>query len=274
MQTTDISWADYSYNPQTGCSRAGPICFDPETGEPKCYAEIFSRRQGRTDEPWTVPNAGENVTMHRDRLDEPDKYHYPEGPGRVFVGSMTDMFHSETDPEFVQDVLDTCRRHPEHVWIFLTKRPHHAAEWRLDWPDNCWLGTSVGSAGRDYPSTTHRIELLRDVDVATKWVSFEPLLEPIGEVALDHIDWVVVGGESAEAEHRREMDHEWARDILRQCREEDVPFYFKQSSGRYPETGTALTVEREDYGVFEQREIREFPALPDVTREAREAIEV
>lgn len=272
MQTTDISWADYSWNPQTGCSRAGPICYDPETGVPKCYAEVFSRRQGRTDKPWTVANAEENVTMHEDRVDEPNEYSWPEGPGKVFVGSMTDMFHAETDPAFVQDVLETCRRHPEHVWIWLTKRPHHAAEWRLDWPENCWLGTSVGSAGRDYPDTRHRIEQLRDVDVATKWVSFEPLLEPIGEVALDHIDWVVVGGESAEDEHRREMDHAWARDILRQCREQDAAFYFKQSSGRYPESGTRLTVENEEFGVYEQREIREYPPLPEVTKQAREEL--
>jgi len=274
MQTTDISWCDYSWNPQTGCSRAGPICYDPETDEPKCYAEVFSRRQGRTDKPWTVENAAENVTMHWDRVNEPADYHWPEGPGRVFVGSMTDMFHSETDAEFVADVLDTCRAHPEQIWIWLTKRPHHAADMRLDWPENCWLGTSVGSAGDEYPSTLHRIEQLRDVDVATKWVSFEPLLEriPMDAVPLDHIDWVVVGGETAPDEHRREMEHAWAREIYRACRVADVPFFFKQSSARHPESGARLTLKNEDWGVYEQRKIREYPELPAITKQARQQL--
>ncbi|WP_265109197.1 phage Gp37/Gp68 family protein [Halosolutus halophilus] len=264
MQTTNISWADYTWNPVTGCSHAGPECWN-------CYAESFSLRQGRTESEWTQENASENVTMHRVRLEEDlDGYTFPEGPGRVFVGSMTDMFHREVDPEFVQEVLDRVREHPQHVWIFLTKRPHHASEWRLGWPENVWLGTSVGSGpGGKFPSTTHRIEQLRDVDVATKWVSFEPLIEPIGEVALDHIDWAVVGGESGAADDRREMDHAWAREILEQCREQDVAFYFKQSSGPRPEIGTRLTVKNDDWGVYEQRRIREFPPLPDVTKRAR-----
>lgn len=264
MQTTNISWADYSWNPMTGCSKYGPECTN-------CYAETFSLRQGRTTKEWTVDNAAENVTMHPDRLGEPFTYHYPEGHGRVFVGSMTDMFHGEADPWFVQLSLDTCRQHPECVWIYLTKRPQNAAAWDLDWPANVWLGTSVGSGpGGEYPNTTHRIEQLRDVDCATKWVSFEPLIEPIGEVALDHIDWMVVGGESAETGVRREMEHAWARDLLRQAREQDVAYFFKQSSGRHPETGAELSVERKygDLTIYEQREIREFPDPPQVTRES------
>jgi protein gp37 len=271
MQPTNIGWATDSHNPQTGCSRAGPICYDPETGRPKCYAEIFSRRQDdRTDQPWTVANASENVTMHPERIEEIHTYHYPERPARVFIGSMTDMFYSQTDPGFVQDVLDACGEHLEHEYIWLTKRPHNAAEWRLEWPPNCWLGVSVGSAGRDYPSTTHRIEQLRDVDVATKWVSFEPLLEPLGELALDHIDWAVVGGETDTSdEHRREMEHEWAVDILRQCREQDVAYFFKQSSGRYPDQGTRLSIYNEERGIYEQRRIQEYPEPHPAVAEAR-----
>jgi protein gp37 len=272
MQTTNISWCDYSWNPVTGCSRAGPECYNSKTDTMVCYAEKFSRRQGRTESAWTVENAAANVTMHPDRLEDPDAYSFPDGPGRVFVGSMTDMFHSEVAPGFVQRVLDRCREHPRHLWIFLTKRPQNAADWRLDWPANCIVGTSVGSGpGGEYPATTHRIEQLRDVDAAHRWVSFEPLIEEIGDVALDHIEWAVVGGESGSAEDRREMEHEWARDLLRQCREQDVAFYFKQSSGARPETGTRLTVENEEFGVYEQKRIREFPELPAVVRDARNA---
>jgi len=255
MQTTNISWADYSWNPVTGCSHAGPECWN-------CYAETFSLRQGRTEQDWTVENADQNVTMHPDRVDEPDSFGWPEGKGRVFVGSMTDMFHSNVDAGFVQRVLEKCREHPDVTWIWLTKRPQNAADWRLEWPSNCWLGTSVGSGpGGDYPSTTHRIEQLRDVEVGTKWVSFEPLIEPIGEVALDHIEWAVVGGESGSKEDRREMEAEWARDLLRQCRQQDVAFFFKQQSGLRPEENTRMTVEAEygDLTVYEEKQIREYP---------------
>jgi len=263
MQPTDISWADYTWNPITGCSHAGPECW-------KCYADNFSLRQGRTDHEWTVENAAENVTMHPDRLADPDEFTFPDGPGRVFVGSMTDMFHGQVDPGFVQQVLDVCRRFPKHVWIWLTKRPHHAAEWRLDWPPNTILGCSVGSGpGGEFPSTTHRIEQLRDVDVPRRWVSFEPLIEPVGEVPLDHVDWMVVGGETAAADDRREMDHEWARDLLEQARDAGVPYYFKQDSGRYPEQNTRLTVHNDEFGVYEQRRIRERFDLPTVTAQRR-----
>lgn len=263
MQTTNISWADYTWNPATGCSHYGPECTN-------CYAETFSLRQGRTEKAWTQQNASDNVTMRPERLEEPDAFSFPEGPGRVFVGSMTDMFHREIDPEFVQRTLEKCRCHPEHVWIYLTKRPQHAASWDLDWPENVWVGTSVGSGpGGEYPDTTHRIEQLRDVDAATKWVSFEPLIEPIGAVDLDHIEWAVVGGESGEDDVRREMEHEWADDILAQCRDQDVAFFFKQSSGRYPETRPELSTFNEEYGIYEQRRFREFPTLPGVTVAAR-----
>lgn len=271
MQTTNISWADYSWNPVTGCSKISSECRN-------CYAEALHLQQAEqedppeyvTGKPWFSVNAEANVQMHPDRLDAPFEFGFPEGPGRVFVGSMTDLFHDQVDPEFVQQVLAVCQQFPEHIWIFLTKRPYNARDSRLDWPANAWVGTSVG-----LPNTTGRLDQLRKVDAPARWLSAEPLIEPLGDVDLEGIDWVVVGGESAPAEDRREMDHEWARDLLRQCRAAGVPFYFKQSSGRYPETGTALTVERELGGttVYEQREIREYPGLPDVTRQAREATE-
>lgn len=264
MQTTNISWAVYTWNPPTGCSHAGPECWN-------CYAETFSRRQGRTDKPWTPANASENVTIHEDRLEDPFDYHWPEGPGRVFVGSMTDLFHSEIPEEFIRQVIAVTRQFPEHIWIMLTKRPERAASIDVDWPPNVWLGTSVGTGpGGEYPDTTHRIDALREADVETRWASFEPLIEPVGEVDLTAFDWVVVGGESAPAEDRREMDHAWAAEILAQARRDDAAFYFKQSSGRYPKTGTRLTVKNENHGVYEQRKIQEFPELPDVTVKARQ----
>jgi protein gp37 len=270
MQPTNISWCDYSWNPVTGCSHAGPECWN-------CWAEGFMRRQaGRDDAPdymsddeWTQDNAEDVVTTHADRLDEPLDYGYPNGPGRIFTVSMGDLFHREVPTSFIRRVVAVAKGCPAQEFVFLTKRPARAAEVDVVWPDNAIVGTSVGSGpGGEFPDTTHRIEELRYVD-GRRWVSFEPLIEPVGEVALDHVDWAVVGGENAPDDDRREMDHAWARDIYRQCREQDVAFHFKQSSAATNESGTRLTVENEEHGVYEQREIREFPPVPPTTQMAR-----
>jgi protein gp37 len=271
MQPTNISWCDYSWSPVTGCSHAGPECWH-------CWAEQFTKRQAaRDDAPeymneleWTQENAEEVVDTHPDRLDEPINYTFPKGPGRIFVVSMGDLFHRQVPGSFIRQVIAVARQLPEHEFIFLTKRPKRAAAVDVAWPENALVGTSVGSGpGGEFPDTTHRIESLRDVD-ARRWVSFEPLIEPIGEVDLTHLDWAVVGGENASDDVRRDMDHAWAREILEQCRRDGVPFHFKQSSAATNESGTRLTVKNEDYGIFEQRRIREYPPVPEVTKRARE----
>jgi len=116
--------------------------------------------------------------------------------------------------------------------LFLTKRPERAAALGLDWPDNAWVGTSVGSGpGGEFPDTSHRTDALRDVDARMRWVSFDPLIEPVGGLLGPHpdlsgIDWVVVGCESEpDASTRREMDEQWARAIHQAAREQDIPFY-------------------------------------------------
>lgn len=265
IQTTNISWATYSYNPTTGCSRIGPECDN-------CYAEAFSLRQGRTESEWSHENAEENVTQHPDRLQSPYEYHWPEGPGRVFVGSMTDMFHRLVDEAFIQDVLDACRDHPNQLWIWLTKRPSRAADFDLDWPENTILGTSVGTGpGGEYPDTTHRIDELQCADAPARWVSFEPLIERVGPVNLEGIDWIVIGGESGSEEDRREMDHDWARELYEQARAYDIPVWFKQDSGPRPEMNPVLAVPETVGGVevVSQKRIREKPPLPEITVEAR-----
>lgn len=279
MQTTNIAWCQYSWNPITGCTRAGPECYDPVSEEVVCYAEILTRQQAQRDDPpdyvsdqsWTPENAAEVVTLHADRLDEPFEYHWPDGPGRIFVCSMSDLFHEQVDDTFIRQVLAVARQFPECIWICLTKRPERAVSLDVDWPANVWLGTSVGSGpGGEYADTTHRIDQLRQVDPATRWVSFEPLIEPVGEVDLTGIDWAVVGGETrTNPDTRRDMPHEWADEIRQQCRDQDVAYFFKQSSGQYPETGRRLSVYNDEFGVYEQRKIEEYPELPAVTREAR-----
>lgn len=272
MQETDIAWCDVTWNPTHGCSKVSSGCRN-------CYASKISRQYGHTEKPWTNEHAQENVTEHPEKLEEP--YNPPVDvspeqwaenidataqPVRVFVNSMSDLFHSAVSESFVQDVFAVMRNCPEHVFQVLTKRPGRAADMTLQWPDNVWLGTSV-----EDDRVTDRIAMLEDADAATRFVSFEPLIGPVGDVDLSGVDWAIVGGESAPDDDRREMEHEWARSLLAQCRRDDVAFFFKQSSARYPETGTRLTVENEERGTFEQRRIREYPPVAQSTKRAREA---
>lgn len=266
MQHTPISWAHITWNPVTGCSHAGPECWH-------CYAEDFALQQAKqenspdqyTGMEWTVENAAFNVQMHPDRLGDPFGFNFTEPGRRIFVGSMTDVFHPRASEFFIRRILGVVRHFPEHHWLFLTKRPGRAAALDLDWPANAWLGTSVGS-GPDgiYPDTTHRLEELRQADAETLWVSFEPLIEPVGDVDLTAFDWVVVGGETGE--ERREMEIEWARDLLKQARRDDAAFYFKQHSARTQGENTRLSVE--ENGWFVERSFEEFPETakkPEVT---------
>lgn len=257
MQPSNIAWTDLTWNPTHGCSKVSAGCDN-------CYAERISRQYEHTEHEWTNEHAQENVSERPDKLEEP---YALDDPARIFVNSMSDLFHSAISEAFIQDVFATIRNCPEHVFQILTKRPGRAAHMPIDWPPNVWMGTSV-----EDDRVTERIGMLRDCDAETLFISFEPLIGPVGEVDLEGIDWAIVGGESGPDDVRRDMEHEWARDILEQCRRDDVAFFFKQSSGRQPETGTALTVENEDFGVYEQREIREMPALhPDVVK-AREVM--
>lgn len=260
MQPSPIAWTDHTWNPVHGCSKVSAGCEN-------CYAERISHQYGHTEEDWTNEHAEANVTVHPDRLEQP--YSLDE-PSRIFVNSMSDLFHSEVPASFIREVFGVMRNCPHHVFQILTKRPGRAAHMTLDWPPNVWMGTSV-----EDDRVTERIELLRPCDAETLFISFEPLIGSVGDVDLSGYDWAIAGGESGSDDVRREMDHAWAREIYEQCREQDVSFFFKQSSGRQPETGTALTVEREygDLTVYEQREIREMPAFHPAVIEAREAME-
>jgi protein gp37 len=254
MQRSDIAWTDMTWNPTHGCSKVSAGCEN-------CYAERISRQYSHTEQPWTNEHAAENVTERPDKLEEPYSL---EGSKRVFVNSMSDLFHAAVSDGFIEDALAVMRNCPHHVFQILTKRPGRAAHMPIQWPPNVWLGTSV-----EDDRVTERIDLLRSCDAATLFVSFEPLIGPVGDVGLSDVDWAIVGGESGPDDDRREMDHEWARAILDQCRRDDVAFFFKQSSARRPETGTALTVKDPEFDVYVQKEIRELPAAHAAVERAR-----
>ena len=223
MNPTKISWTDASWNPVHGCSRVSAGCFN-------CYAESFSRRMKLTTKPWAGENAKDNVILKPHKLKEP---YTLKQPSRVFVNSMSDLFHPAVPDSFIADVFQVMNDLPQHTFQILTKRPRRAARWQGEWGDNIWQGASVEDR-----RVLHRIDTLRECAAKVKFLSLEPLLEPLGELNLDGMDWVIVGGESGKG--FRTMEHSWAREIRDQCVEKGIAFFFKQSAALKNETGTAL----------------------------------
>ena len=223
MQESKISWTTTTWNPVHGCSKVSPGC-------DRCYAETLSLRFGWTKKPWTGANAKENVRLKPHKLKEPYTW---KKPCRVFVNSMSDLYHKEVPDDYIAQVFAVMNELEQHTFQILTKRPRRAAKWMGPWGENIWQGVSVESQKYLY-----RIDQLRECPAKVRFLSLEPLLEPLGELNLDGIHWVIVGGESGRG--YRPMPHAWARDIRDQCVEKGVAFFFKQSAAYRTEMGTEL----------------------------------
>jgi len=202
----------------------------------------MSHRFGWTTKPWTRENAGENVVLRPERLKDP--YHW-RTPRLVFVDSMFDLFHSEIPDDYLVSVFQVMNDLPRHTFQILTKRSERAAAWPGPWAENIWMGTSVENR-----QVLDRIDMLRECAAHTLFISFEPLLESLGELNMEGIHWVIVGGESGPG--HRPMDHAWAREIRDQCVRDGIAFWFKQSDGRKPGTGKELIEEDGSKGIWEQ----------------------
>ena len=163
------------------------------------------------------------LTLHPHLLEAPLRW---KKPRVVFVNSMSDMFHKDVPEEYIQRIFEVMARSSRHVFQSLTKRTHRLVRLspRLPWPGNVWMGTTV-----EHVNYLYRIEQLRQCGAQTKFLSLEPLLGPLPGLDLREIDWVIVGGESGPG--ARPMRKEWVTDIRRQCREQHVPFFFKQWGG-------------------------------------------
>jgi len=237
MNKTGISWTDYTWNPVSGCSKVSEGC-------KFCYAETWAKRWHRSFD----------VTLHPEKLREVEKI--PSG-SKVFVNSMSDLFHPKVPTTFVNEVFEEIEKVPDVVFQILTKRPEEIKSRKNEIdpiPGNVWLGVSV-----EMPQYMGRIdELVRTEHIGIKWVSFEPLLADMGLVKLKFatahgIDWIVIGGESGP--HHRSMDIEWARNIINQAKEQGVAVWMKQLGGLRP--GGNL----EDFP--EDLRIREFPKMKE-----------
>jgi protein gp37 len=214
---TAIEWTDKTWNPTTGCNKVSPGC-------KFCYAQTITRRF-----PDKFP-LGFQFALHPERLEQPKRW---RKPSRIFVNSMSDLFHEEMPLDFLQSVFRVMEESPQHVFQILTKRHKRLLEIAdsglLSWPANVWLGVSVEN--QDY---VERVDYLRNVPAIVRFLSCEPLLGPL-RLDLKGIHWVITGGESG-TKHRR-IEVEWVRSIRDQCLEADVAFFHKQWGGRTPKAG-------------------------------------
>lgn len=215
---TGIEWTDKTWNPTTGCDKVSPGCAN-------CYAEALTKRFPETFA------SGFNLTLYPERLKEPLRW---RKPSRIFVNSMSDLFHKDVPLEFIGEVLSVIRSTPQHSYQILTKRPERLPEIlsNLVLPDNVWLGVSVES--QDY---VKRIDYIRDAPVPVRFISCEPLLGYLN-LDLSNINWVIVGGESGQ--NSRPINLDWARSVRNQCQAAGVAFFFKQVGGKTPKANGNL----------------------------------
>lgn len=189
--STSIEWTDKTWNPTVGCDKVSAGCKN-------CYAEALTKR-------FTNHFAnGFEFTLHPERLEEPKRW---RKPSRVFVNSMSDLFHERMPLEYLKQVFEVMADCERHVFQILTKRQERLVELapELSWPDNVWMGVSV-----ENQTFAHRADYLKEVPAAVRFLSCEPLIGPL-DLDLTGIHWVIVGGESGP--HHRPIGEQWVRDI-------------------------------------------------------------
>jgi len=264
MSATRIEWTrgddgspGVTWNPVTGCDRTSPGCDN-------CYALTLASRlkamgssKYQQDGDPRTSGPGFAVTLHPDTLGEPLRWRKPR---RVFVNSMSDLFHPDVPDWFIADVFVVMRRTPQHTYQVLTKRPQRMAtlmaagpprrpsQWPRPWPlPNVWLGTSI-----ENDRYTFRADHLRRAPAAVRFLSLEPLLGPLPSLDLTGIGWVIVGGESGPG--ARPMQLEWAADIVGRARAAGAAVFVKQLGSRHGRR-------HHDIDTFPtELQIREYPA--------------
>jgi protein gp37 len=226
MAETSIEWTDATWNPIAGCTIVSPGCSN-------CYAMRMAARleaMGTTKYAGLTRRSGGRavwtgkVKLDRDGLPAPLRWKKSK---MVFVNSMSDLFQEKISATFVRQVWQIMEEAHWHTFQILTKRPKRMAALCADLPllHNVWLGASVENA--DYVS---RLDDLRQVKAAVRFVSFEPLIGPVGAADLTGIEWAIVGGESGP--RARLMKRQWVNEIQLACRRSGTAFFFKQWGGK------------------------------------------
>ncbi len=231
-QKTQIEWTDATWNPVTGCTKIGPGCEN-------CYAARFAERwRGIAQHPY---EQGFDLRVWPSRLAQPSAW---KKPRKIFVNSMSDLFHKSIDHSYIDQVFDAMESADWHIYQVLTKRSSLMRDYvRARYkdcpvPTHIWLGVSVEDAAH-----TSRIEHLRQIKSEARFISFEPLLGPVGGIDLTDIAWAIVGGESGPK--ARPMNEAWANELRIACERFGVAFFFKQWGGARPKSGGRLLYGRE-----------------------------
>ncbi len=224
MNPTNIAWCTDTWNPVTGCTPVSIGCKN-------CYAKRLAetRLRGRCGYPQDDPF---RVTVHPERLDEPVKV---KKHRRIFVCSMSDLFHKDISDDFIMRIFNVIEKTPQHDYMVLTKRPERMRDYFVYLIDlefykninNLWLGITI----ENQATWDARKEPLKELsEYFPVFVSAEPLLGPIDMGDISWLDWLIVGGETGPG--ARFMESDWARYLLRQARRHKVPFFFKQWGGK------------------------------------------
>lgn len=246
---SSIEWTEATWNPTTGCDRVSPGCDN-------CYALSLAKRlkamgnakYQRDGDPRTS-GPGFAVQIHEEALAIPRRW---ASPRLIFVNSMSDLFHARVPGEFICRVFDVMEQTPRHTYQVLTKRPIRLAKMahQLPWPENVWIGVSVETFKQAW-----RVDRLREIPAAVRFVSAEPLLGPLDRLDLAGIHWLIAGGESGP--NYRSVHVDWVRGLRESCGAAGVPFFFKQWGGRTPKAGGRVL------------DGRTFNGMPDVDASAR-----
>lgn len=234
---TSIEWTDATWNPVRGCSKISPGC-------KFCYAERFAERfRGVAGHPF---EQGFDVRLVPEKIQEPLRW---KSPRKIFVNSMSDLFHDSVSDSFIFQVAQVMRQANWHIFQILTKRPDRMAKLlsgslsSFAAEPHIWWGVSVENKKHGLP----RLQKLQKTPIAVRFLSIEPLLEDLGEIDLRGIAWVIVGGESGPG--ARPMKPTWVRSIQKQCQRENVPFFFKQWGGKR-KAKTGRTLDGKTYSAF------------------------
>lgn len=227
---SSIEWTQATWNPVAGCTPVSPGCLNCYAARMALRLEACGEVSGCSKYIGTAKRARDGrpvftgkINLDEGALDLPRRWRKPR---RIFVNSMSDLFHKDVPAEFIRRVFDVMVECPQHDFQILTKRPERTLELAdaLPWPDNVWMGTSVENA-----LYIHRIHTLRRIPAKIRFLSCEPLIGPIPRLPLEGIHWVIVGGESGPA--ARLMDSGWVAQIRDRCVDAGVPFFFKQWGG-------------------------------------------
>lgn len=211
MNKTNIEWTEQTWNPSVGCNKVSAGCQN-------CYAETMARRLKAMGTKGY--ENGFEFTLMPERLKQPVTI---KKPTKFFVNSMSDLFHENMPFTYLDAIFDVIDKTPWHTYQILTKREKRMAEYCKGkvLPKNAWLGVTVENS-----STKQRINYLRNINAIIRFISMEPLLENVGNINLEDIHWVIVGGETGAK--ARPMKRDWVLKIKKECERQNVALFFKQ----------------------------------------------